>query len=213
MADLGRARLPCRPVEEEHAIQTDLSVYTRFHTRNISSKWEILTDLNWEWKWGGENICALRPPCCQFNFFIFVQFSAKTMSNNRLVLPLDPLIILFRTQKLRFGVSSQFRIEGNLEQSPVVFFCCNFNIYQQFLLFLFLFLRFCVENRDLCYFQINRHVSLHLAPLYVWHAIMFILIRQSLRDINHFPLPSHSANWPNSSFFQKSIFQMFDQTN
>ena len=63
-------------------------------------------------------------------------------------------------------------------------------------------------NHDLCYFQINRHLSLHLAPLYIWHAIMFVLIRQSLRDINHFPLPSHSANWPNSSF-SKTLFSRY----
>ena len=62
-------------VEEEHAIQMDFFVYTRFHSRNIFqviakkqvSKYkhvfslevqmvEILTDLNWKWKWGSEII-------------------------------------------------------------------------------------------------------------------------------------------------------------
>ena len=71
-------------VEEEHAIQKDLFVYTSFHSRNIYipsesqekslqmytsvfslevKMVEILTDLNRKWKWGSDNIRPVRIPC------------------------------------------------------------------------------------------------------------------------------------------------------
>ena len=76
-------------MEEEHAIQTAFFVYCRFNWRNVFQESNlkrthvfslevkmvaILTDLNWKWKWGSENIRIISQNQCSSSSMLKVCF-------------------------------------------------------------------------------------------------------------------------------------------